>query len=186
MVSGHTKYVSSLDKQSLPTGFVKLFKSTTESKIADFGFIKSQDFGSDIHFHINQYRNPYCDGSNDVKFGCDRGQTPIAGDEVCFVPLKTKKGFTADLWCYADEYDDAVQAIADRPMYRLVQRTGTKEPTRLRSPQDFVYKVLCCDVDLAQIRIFPKWLYPVEFGHEFARYFERLDNGIWVRADDPR
>lgn len=173
-----TKNVITPDAVSL----AKAQAGTISKWLADHGY----GFADDKFFlHIRRFWTVFCDGGDEVSVGNYHTGDFVVGTAVRLLPIRTNKGVQAEWWCYEEDYQQALKAIAERPTYRLVERRGYVKKTRLASPHDAVYNVRWQGKNLPMLRLACGYvrLHDDEYS---ATYFERLDGDKWVRCNDPR
>lgn len=166
-------------------GVVKFFKGDPEF----YGFIAPDDKTKDVHFHLLRGCTPYFGGGDQPALGAGTPRHPRKGDRVRFVAVQSRRGLTTAFWFFDDTYAEIYAAIAARPTYRIVRRTGTRPRTRLASPDDFQYEILWEGKNVHDLRgVWPARLYPCFVRDGIACYFERQEpDGTWTKVDkDPR
>lgn len=79
-----------------------------------FGFIAGDD-GEDCHFHFDRGREIKPSGFEPAFTQWPVTREPVKGDRLVFEPKQTARGWTAESWGYADEYDSA--KVSCTPVY---------------------------------------------------------------------
>lgn len=141
-----------------------------------FGFLagSSGKREDNIFFHFDRGLIVKCDGSNyPVDDGNQKPDCPKYGDILVYSENTTRKGKVAEWWCFASNWDDALQAIATRRAYRLSRVLGA----------------VCWEgQDLAKLRLFyPKTWHEKGTSSDMSLYlFEKKIGNDWVKCEDPR
>jgi hypothetical protein len=168
------------------TGHVIHFNS-----IKFYGFLREQETGQRVFFHVNDYGKYVCDGGDTPAFvGLGVYEEPPKGLLMTFEVVQTPRGPAARMVGLEDNYRKALADIANRPTYRFVRRTGDHPRQRLFTGNEFKYTTMWYGEDLRDLRKkFRKdwWATTDQCPGRVCYYFESLDeNGDWNLCEDPR
>lgn len=167
------------------TGVVKFFDSAPSKQ---FGFI--QHNGSEIFFHSSSSGMMAClGGETPVFVPCQQMRVPKKGDSLLFESERGDRGYRATKWCFPETLQTALEQIAARPEYQLIERRGFIMYTRLHNDAKAKYFPLWQGKNLDDLRAkFPQDKFPVQEDEQFARYFKVVsaDGTISDFNGDPR
>jgi len=173
-----------MHKDNIVRGVVCYFKNESEKQ---FGFIQVEGMPKNVYFHMSRQVCFLCDGGDTPAMFHSTGLIPEVGDEVIFaLDMSDARGPRAKYWGFAEEFDQAKEAIEGRPQVRFMWRLGRKKISRLHESPEI--RKLWEGRNLRELRAaYPIGAYPMMDNGHTARYFERWNGQEWVPLDtDPR
>ena len=164
-------------------GRVKLF-----SPKDGYGFIIFN--GSEVFFHVSFGGRYVYTGGDEPEFVKDKflGRTPKAGESLTFEYDTGPKGFRATRWAFLDTYEMAQADLRNHPKYRLISRSGSRDPAKLFTQGGSRTRVIWEGRNIADLVMsYPKDSYPVHDTDNSALSIEILKDGVFIPYEgDPR
>lgn len=123
----------------------------------DYGFAVPEGAEGQVVFcHLRRFRVVEPDGNGGVCWRSASGdplELELRKGATIFAEIETgERGPRAKAFCLEDNYCEAEQASLERPTYRLIEVTGTMEPTKLFNELSLRERVVVETNDLAVLK----------------------------------
>lgn len=180
----------------MQVGTVAFFNADPDK---EFGFLEVEGKQRRVFFHLSDYREAQVGRDGIVVFAsqdASRRKTswkPRTGDQICFIPVTTKKGVKASMWAPKAEVDnpairykhvDGGNEPQSGPIFRVFTQIGESAPSiDFQGPLSALEATYPRYGDRRQDTL----VQDIERdGFDTFKWFERLEDGEWRRVKDPR